>query len=143
MTRAAVAPPKWLKIEGPEVLRFLDGKTRVDSPERYLAWHAELLLDRGLVAPRSIQVHRLKARINHGRWLADCLSCGQGMFTRPDWRIACCGECGAVYNGVIFPPRLDEIVLVLLARPDRRNHNWDGESVWKLKLENRLHGCPT
>lgn len=143
MRPRALDPPRWLKIEGPETLRFLDNKTRIDSPETYLAWHAERLLDRGLVAARTIQVHRLRARINHGRFLADCLSCGSGMFTRPDWRLACCAECGAVYNGVIFPERIAAIVLLLLARPRRENQNWERESVWKLTLENRLHGCAT
>lgn len=131
----------YLKLEGAEQLRFLDNKSKVSSLETYLAWHAERLLDRGLVGHRTFRPELLRAFVNHGRWLALCAVCGQGMFTHPEWRLACCAECGATYRGVIFPDDLAAITAHLLKRPRRETQNWEpGESAWKLKVENLLHG---
>lgn len=128
---------RYLKIEGAEALGAL---VPLKSKAEFLGWHAAQIQARGIarVWHPYATVH---ARVDHGRWCADCPECGHGMFTHRDWRIACCGECGAVYEHVTFPSQVDEIEFLLLQRPRRENHNWSpGETVATLLSENLAHG---
>lgn len=129
----------YLKIEDAEALLFPDGVTRVETATDYLGWQASHIQNRGIARVWSSD-QSVRARVNHGRWIADCRTCGQGMFTHPVWKIACCAECGAVYRGVDFPDRIQEITELLLARPRRDTQNWHGEAIWELKMENLVHG---
>lgn len=129
----------YLRLEDATSLMFLDGITRVETATDYLAWQAEQVNARRIARVIGVS-DTIPARVNHGRWIADCQRCTQGMFTHPDWRIACCAECGATYRGVEFPPEIDEITRLLLVRPNRAHQNWQpGESVAWLRVENLLH----
>jgi ribosomal protein L37AE/L43A len=80
----------------------------------------------------------IRARINHGRWVADCHYCKKGMLTRPDWGTACCAQCGARYAAgfVKFPedPRIEQLIKL---RPDPTTQNWDDKQTARdLELEN-------
>lgn len=133
------------KLEDASSLLFPDGRARVSTFEQYLGWHAAHVEQRGIARCWSQDV-RVRAEVNHGRWVAECAACHSGMFTHPEWRLACCAQCGAIYNGVDFPDaaRLAEVTRLLLARPRVENQNWKpGEAVWKLRAENVLHGLET
>lgn len=129
----------YLKLEDATALLFPDGRTRVETATDFLGWQAAHVQQRRIARVVGVPI-ALAARVNHGRWIADCARCGMGMFTHPVWRIACCAECGAVYRGVAFPAEIDEITRLLLQRPRRDTQNWEpGESLVRLRLENFLH----
>lgn len=129
----------WLKIEDASSLLFSDGVTRVESYQLYLGWQAQQIQNRAIARVWNSDV-RLKARINHGRWITDCAACRCGIYTHPEWRLACCGNCGAVYTGVEFPANIEGITRLLLVRNSREHQNWEpGESMVQLRFENVLH----
>jgi hypothetical protein len=137
----------FLKIEDASTLLLMEPIStgdRVSTREHYLAWHALQLERRGLARVWMADVG-LVAYINHGRWTTDCPTCSrahapQGMWTHPDWRIACCTECGAVYRHVAFPPHVDAMAAALLNRP-RDLQNWRSpETLDDLLAENVAHG---
>jgi hypothetical protein len=77
--------------------------------------------------------------INHGRWIALCPACQNGMAYSPEWRASLCFGCGAEYRA---EPPTDWRVIeqVLLDRP-AENQNWNpGETVSDLVAENVAHG---
>jgi hypothetical protein len=105
------------------------------------------------------------ARVNHGRWLADCpFGCGGSMDVSPGltyW----CGTCGNLPVGgqcvkVDWPKDLEQIEDVLILRPDKATRNWEpgklirrapyankvdkawSESLLDLAYENVEHGIP-
>lgn len=130
----------YYRLEDASSLLLSDGRTRVQTPEQYLGWHAEQIDARGVARVWHPSL-RLDAKVNHGRWLVDCPACGSGAFTHPEWRLACCANCGAVYRGVNFPEQIEEVTRLLLERPRRETQNWvAGEALWKLRFENRVHG---
>lgn len=58
------------------------------------------------------------AYVNHGRWLADCPACGNGMAASREWNLALCiCGCGAIYAAVVFPPDADAIEHELVDLP--------------------------
>jgi hypothetical protein len=123
----------FLRLETAEALRV--GDVHVTTPELYLAWHLHMIRERGLARVWTAG-ETLAARVNHGRWIADCPACGSGMWTHPDWRLACCGECGAVYTGVEFPGEIDQITTLLLLRPRDRQNWFPHETARDLLAEN-------
>lgn len=125
-------------LQGPEQLTLSPGR-RVASREEYLAWHMSAVSSRGGNAWDSPE--QVKAYINHGRWIAICFWCGTGMLTRPEWRLACCGECGARYHSdrVVYPNEYKAIEKILLRRVQREQQNWDDrQGVPELEKENKL-----
>lgn len=120
---------------GPEQLSIA-GQS-VDSPEIYRVWHSTTIEDRGA---RAWDAGRQAiARVNHGRWIADCAWCNGGMLTRPSWGVAYCAECGARYEAVVFPSEHAKIEAVLLRRVRRDQQNWDArQSFDELEAENEL-----
>jgi len=95
----------------------------------------------------------IKARINHGRLIADCPDCAGAEFAALGMQFYCTSEfpgpqgyqaaamAGRVYD-VEFPPDLSEIWSVLHARPEE-NQNWEpGETLAQLRAENEAHGLP-
>lgn len=77
--------------------------------------------------------------VNGGRWLVRC-PCGNTPSASPEWGVACCFECGAVYT-VAFPDDRDAIESILVKRPVMRTRNWiPGETVADLDAENVAHG---
>ena len=93
------------------------------------------------------------ARINHGRWLVDCVGCNSALVVDLSQLAFMCVECGNDHNGgkwlrVIVPKNRKAIETALLKRPmngrnpaEAVNRNWEpGETVATLKQENADHG---
>jgi len=79
------------------------------------------------------------ARVNHGRWIADCPNCNAGIALHPEWDRARCFGCGAIYRNLTWPAHPRLIARVLRARVIR-HQNWEpGETVADLIAENVAH----
>lgn len=89
------------------------------------------------------------ARVNAGRWIADC-ECGGAEYVDDEMRVFMCASCfnradGGAWRRVIFPatPARGAIEAVLLARPDAVTRHWDPTlRVRDLERENAEHGLP-
>ena len=135
ISRKRFAPYRF--ILGPEQLSASAGRP-VSTPEDYLGWHTTIVTSRGGTPWDSPEPTR--ARVNHGRWLADCFWCKGGILTRPEWGVAYCGECGARYRKgqVVFPTNHAAISRALSRRVRRDQQNWDDrQTVEDLEAENR------
>jgi len=84
----------------------------------------------------------LQARVDWGRWVVDC-ECKGAEFAFEEGEFM----CQSCFNGghqhkfrrVIFPKERKAIEMLLLQRPEG-NRNWSpGESIAKLKAENKMH----
>lgn len=91
---------------------------------------------------------RAVARVNNGRWIADCPFGDNGAeLVAEDGLFFCC-ECrnatvDHAYLPVLMPSDQDrpEIEQLLLARPNEENRNWlPYETVADLARENEEHG---
>ena len=90
----------------------------------------------------------IEARINHGRWIADCPYCSGAELADPSNKKFFCLHCFMEENGnrptvARFPPKPQrlEIERVLLLRPLVINRNWfPGETIGELKQENLENG---
>jgi hypothetical protein len=131
--------PGYGHLVGPESF-WLDEKTPVRCARDYELWH------RIFVTSQRKKVWQSEAKctayINRGRIVADCYWCKKGMFTRPDWGIACCAQCGAKYapGMVVFPEDVEWALILeaLLVRPDPETQNWDNkQNAADLWRENR------
>ena len=131
--------PAFLRIQDASDRQFSNGMP-VRSKEMFLGWHAEQIQSRNIARVWAAPGHvKLLAHINHGRWLVHCAACPQAMWTHPEWKIACCTECGAVYEGIIFPFERPVIEQILLMRWVE-NQNWEpGETVADLQRENMTY----
>ena len=78
------------------------------------------------------------ARLNEGRWLADCV-CPTGAELVTEGEAMVCASCGAV-SEVVWPDNVAQVERAL----DRRNtinQNWlPGETVKMLEAENMTNG---
>lgn len=82
---------------------------------------------------------RPRAYVSHGEWKCDC-PCGNWPIADPDWGVAICFQCGALYRPT-FPPNVAEIEAILLKRPSTANQNWlPEETALELEAENIVHG---
>lgn len=73
----------------------------------------------------------VQARVNHGRWIADCPYCAGAELVSRKGREFYCLSCGMKENGgkplpVTFPPDLAEIDAAL-ARVTEEYQNWSAE----------------
>ena len=99
-------------------------------PRRYL-----------LPLPPKMDPHKVDARINHGRWIADCPFCsGAEMVTPTDPRFFCMScdnrEVGGKWLGVRFPKEANEIEEILGQRVHSDERNWTpAETVKDLRAE--------
>lgn len=81
------------------------------------------------------------ARVNHGRWVADCPFCNGAEMVNPNDPYFDCGSCSnKTVNGkripVVFPKLIYSIEVELLPRP-KPNQNWEpGETIFDLMAEN-------
>lgn len=82
---------------------------------------------------------RLAARVSGGKWVVDC-PCGNAPATHPDWRVAACFMCGAIYREVVFPEQIREIEALLMKRGRRHRHWVPTETVADVARDNVLHG---
>lgn len=90
------------------------------------------------------------ARVEGGRWIADCPFCPSAQVVSPaDPRFLCAGldgcangEIRGAFARVVFPaePVREQIECVLCERPDRGTRNWlPGGKVGDLAAENAAH----
>lgn len=146
-TAVELARGHYVRIATAKVLRFND-RAEVTSPTAYLAWVTEQLLEKGDQARPWACDLPVAARIEHGRWIADCVNClTLAPFTHPEWQLACCAECGCVMRKVIVPGDFRAIEAILLLRPQRVTQNWRApETIAELTIENLSNGvaipCP-
>lgn len=121
---------------------------RVKSLAEYRTRHQQALTRMrrlGLEVQEQVVDTPVSARIEHNRWLFDCV-CGSGVAVHPDWPEArCMGEgCGRVYTHVTIPTERVAIERTLMERPAPVNRNWHpAESVDDLKHENAEHLRPS
>jgi hypothetical protein len=116
------------------------------SPEEYLEKQRAHLAQLRAAYPQhgfgepAVSALTALAWVSGGRWVVTC-PCGNCPSADPEWRLAACFECGAVYRGVAFPAARQRIEALLLARPHRQNRHWlPQESVAALERENHAHG---
>lgn len=83
------------------------------------------------------------ARVNWGRWIADCPACPSAFALDRRQESFECWDCGAPAS-VVWPPFVADVGRMLLMRPDPTTRNWTpGETVDDLLEENLTHGiCP-
>lgn len=75
-----------------------------------------------------------------GKWLVPC-ACGNFPSVHPGWRLACCFECGAVYEDLVIPADAVAIAAVLVRRPRIQERGWIApQTVDHLRAENVAHG---
>ena len=80
--------------------------------------------------------------VSGGKWLV-CCRCGNYPSVHPDWRLALCFECGAMYERVQMPADAVAIEAVLVERPSLANRAWlPHESVDDLIRQNIAHQIP-
>lgn len=83
------------------------------------------------------------ALISGGKWLVRCV-CGNAPSVAPEWRLALCFECGAVYEDLVLPDAQPDITAALLERPSPSQRHWTpGETADDLRAENRRNGVRT
>lgn len=112
----------------------------VRSEAEYRLRAKSFLLRHGLQPILVERTERPEAYVSDSRWVIDC-DCGNGPSASPEWGIAICLECGAVYRPT-FPEDLGDVEAALLARPSPRNRHWhpERETAADLRHENRAHG---
>ena len=87
-------------------------------------------------------VSEIPAYVGNGCWRIHC-RCGERTHTDPDWGIACCFGCGAVWTRVTFPEDWRAIEVLLAKRAVQGTRNWQApETLDDLKLEQLAHGEP-
>ncbi len=83
------------------------------------------------------------ARVDWGRWIADCPACTSGVAVQHDWTEAYCYGCGAVLTAVTWPDDKDEAEAVLTLRQQKAQFYFpERETVEHLRAQNALHGVP-
>ena len=114
----------------------------------YLAAFERMATDRGLEFSHSVtDTEPYEARIEHGRWLADCPNCRGAENVTADEPVMYCCSCGNEHlEGQLAPVHFPEdkqrkkLERLLTKRP-RQNQNWSpGESIEQLMAENTVHG---
>lgn len=114
---------------------------------------AQFMRDQGKPAPALTPDNMrgiLAARIEHGRWLADCPTCGGALIVDSKIPLFICHECGSPENlgkwyMLAFPKNKAKIEAALLKRPGHRmkaptRHWFPHETLKQLEAENARHG---
>ena len=119
----------------------------VDTPEEYRAAQAAFLsrqraASRGRITatPWTFVGAPPPVFISGGKWVLRCV-CHNHPSVHPDWRLALCFECGAVYEAVTIPAEAADIEAVLARRASLGTRHWrPGVSIEDLDDENESHG---
>lgn len=107
-----------------------DAWALVPPAERAFRW-VELRQQRRLEPPAGLILgHKIYARINHGRWVADC-PCGSAQVVTPaDQRMACT-ECGAGWFQLLYPEDADAAEAEVIDKlPHERNWWHPDDESW-------------
>lgn len=110
------------------------------SPEDYARRQEVTLLELARAHPqlgvRPVWVNDThpSVHIRGGKWLLRCV-CGNAPSVHPDWKVARCFECGAIYQGLDIPDDAAAIETALMRRP-LGSRVWDpGMSAAELDAE--------
>lgn len=100
----------------------------VPPAERVWRWY-ENTAQRRLNPPSGILLgERVYARINHGRWVADCV-CGSAQIVTPaDPRFAC-PECGYGWAQIQFPARPEAAEAEVSAKAPHERNWWNADDL--------------
>ena len=87
------------------------------------------------------ETRQANARVNHGRWIADCPWCPSAVVASPDdprfFCVHCLNDGGTQWVPIVFPENTDEIEALLDERKVRTAKNWDvDESADDLRDQN-------
>jgi len=126
------------------------------QPEPYLVMVQRMYMGMGfgqLPDPVDNTSGEVAARVNHGRWIADCPGCNSALVVDLSELVFMCVECANAANdgqwfAVTVPSNRKAIESELLKRPmngrnpsEAINRNWEpGETLAMLKQENTAHG---
>jgi hypothetical protein len=106
----------------------------VNTRQAYLAWHEAQVraLHSSYPHTTAATVWKTDAKppvgVSGGKVIIQCVTPGCHNFPSValDWGgIACCVDCGAIYDGLEAPPRWEEIEAALVVRPNREHRHWD------------------
>ena len=102
--------------------------------------------DRSPPRGRTSDREPITARVNYGRWIADCPFCSGAEMVHTENLVFFCCECrnrsvGGDFVRVVMPGDAARIEELLVARPAPGNMNWSpGETLADLRADNRAHG---
>ena len=125
----------------------------VATPQAYVNWlvaaylNATLKMTRDgieLAHPKPYVSDRVVVpRIRQGCWIVLCAGtlngtpCANAPAYDPEWRLACCLDCAAIYQGVAPPDGWQRIEAILMKRPVMVSRNWEPmETMSDLVREN-------
>jgi hypothetical protein len=118
----------------------------VRTPAEYRKRQAAILAHNRAVAPAKTHGvpwetdEPIAAHIGVSAWRVRC-TCGEAPPADPEWQLACCAGCGAIYTKVVFPERREEIEAVLVKRAKFTDRNWKQPwTVEDLQQQNVEHG---
>lgn len=80
------------------------------------------------------------AYIGNGAWRIHC-RCGERTHADPEWKLACCFGCGAIWTNVVFPENWQAIEDLLSKRVLQGTRNWQPPETYDdLVAEQVQHG---
>ncbi|MFD9306142.1 hypothetical protein ACFWCB_26395 [Streptomyces sp. NPDC060048] len=95
----------------------------VAPAERVWHWY-EHQMQRRLTPPTAFLIGAsIYARINHGRWVADCV-CGSAQVVTPEDPRLACPECGYGWARVVFPEDTAAAEATVTALPPHERNWW-------------------
>lgn len=113
----------------------------VETPEDARAYCEAFLAAHGTAARAIVPDGRtVSARVDAGRWIADCPHCNDGIACWDGNPEGCCLGCGHLY-AVRFPPpkiRAEGVAALLERPPGARFWRPDKETPARLRAENTL-----
>ncbi|MGE3276716.1 MAG: hypothetical protein AB7O67_16515 [Vicinamibacterales bacterium] len=114
------------------------------TPDEYLAIQRAYLarLSASGRAPHAepFEAGTADAYVSAGKWKVRC-PCGDAPSASPEWDLACCLGCGAIYRSIAWPENRAAIENLLMVRPRMARHWRPGVSVSALRDENATHGA--
>ena len=119
----------------------------VSTPAHYLAAQAIAIVQKMQHFPNLrwrepfFSAVTVPVKVSDGHVQVVC-ACGNYPAYDPEWQLACCFTCGAIYRQAP-PDGWTEIERVLLSRPlQNTRHMLVGQTLDELRAENREHGDP-
>jgi hypothetical protein len=112
----------------------------IDSPDALLAFQWTVLTSSGRQQQRRDVLTPAPLFIAQGVCYVAC-PCGDCPFADPEWQLACCLLCGAVYRTIVVPADFAAIEAALMRRPMPINRNWQpAETYAAIVAENAANG---
>lgn len=113
----------------------------VSSALEYRRAHAATMIAQGI--PVIVSPDQPPVQAEAWKWCVTCTTVDCNNRPLFGWAIACCFDCGAVYEGLALPEDWVEIERLLELRPRRSSRTWLAtESLNDLRAQNLLIGAP-